>query len=146
MAGGIVLVGTFLPWVYSGERAIDLYEIRRVAHRLEADVDLRLVDPVVLVPLGLACALVARLAGRRALGAILALVVAVYAGGGALLMIRSPLPTGAGVVVTGVGAIALAGVVAIECLGGYLRSVSTATSPSPDVATPHDAHGSARHR
>jgi hypothetical protein len=145
-AAATILVGTALPWVVSGERGIDLYEMRRVAYRLEADVDLRLIDPVVVIPLVLAGSLLARWGGHHRIGRSLAVLASLYAGAGALLMIRSPLPTGAGVVVTLIGAIALTGVVAVEGLGGTLRSVSPATEAAPVVTNHHDADGSARSR
>jgi hypothetical protein len=146
VASAIVVIGTALPWVYSGDRAIDLYEMRRVAYNLEADVDLRLVDPVAFVPLVLAGALLARWAGLRRTSWAMALAAGTYTGLGALLMVRSSLPTGAGVGVAGIGALALIGIVTGEWFGRRLRSVSAAAEIAPDVTPPHDADGSERSR
>lgn len=146
VASATILVGTALPWVYSGERPIDLYEMRRIAYRLEADVNLRLVDLVTFVPLVLAVSLLARWAGRTLASRLLALAAAAFTGLGAALIIRSPLPTGAGVVVTALGALALVGVVAIEWIGGRVRSAPPASDRAQDVTTSQDADGSARHR
>ena len=136
LASVVLVVGTGLPWVYSGERGIDLYEMRRIAHRLEADVDLRLVDPVAVVPLVLAGALLARWAGWRRLSWGLSIAAAAYTGVGAALMIASSLPTGAGVPVAGLGAAALVAVVAIEWAGTRLTSSRATADPTPAVAAP----------
>jgi hypothetical protein len=146
VASAIVVVGTALPWVHSGDRSIDLYEMRRIAHRLEAEVDLRLVDPVVFVPFVLATSLLARWAGFRRTSWCMALAAATYTGLGALLMVRSSLPTGSGVGVAGIGALALVAIVSGEWFGRRLRSVSATAEIAPDVTHPHDADGSERRR
>jgi hypothetical protein len=140
-ASAVIVVGTALPWVHSGDRGISLYELRRVAYRLEADVDLRFIDPVVFVPLALAVALFLRWTGHHVASWVLSLLAAAYTGVGVALMVGSGLPTGEGVPVTGVGAAALGAVVTVEWSGRTYdryqrRRAPLQTSQPPTTSDP----------
>lgn len=143
-ASVVVVVGTALPWVHSGERDISLYELRRVAYRLEADVDLRYVDAIVFVPLALALALLLRWTGHHVASWVLTLAAAAYTGVGVALMIDSGLPTGIGVLVTGIGAAALAAVVAVEWAGRTYDRYQRRRAPLQTSRTPTTSDPGAR--
>lgn len=131
-------LATALPWVWSGERGIDLYELRRVAHRLDADLDLRLLAPVAFLPLLLAASLLARWAGRRTLAWALALGAAAYTGAGAVVVHSSKLTTGSGVTVAFASAVALVATVVLEWAAGRLPSDPAPADVAPRVALQAD--------
>ncbi len=144
-ACAVLALGTALPWVWSGERGIDLYELRRVAHRIEADLDLRLLTPIAFVPLVLAASLLARWAGRRALAWVLAVAAALYTGAGAVAVDRSNLDTGSGVTVAALAAVALGLTVVLEWGAGHLPSRRATADAGPRV-TPRPETESERSR
>jgi hypothetical protein len=120
----IVVIGSLLPWVRTGERTRSSYELAALADRLgvlpsgAATVAVR---GWVLVPL-LAAATVAALAlGRTTIGGFLALVTGLYAVVLAWLVETSRLKTDVG------GPMSIAGGI-IAILGGIALVVSGVTS------------------
>lgn len=112
----VVLVGTFLPWVHSGEVARSSYEVAGSAGRLglfETDRE-RLVELAwYLLPVSVGLVLLAMAFHRRRLAALLTGLVALLAGGGALVVLGSSLRVGVGpAVVLAGGAVAVTGAVA----------------------------------
>ncbi|MBK5222099.1 MAG: hypothetical protein JJE52_04335 [Acidimicrobiia bacterium] len=98
LAGSATLVvGTFLPWLYSGQRGLDIYELGQAAHRLEIVEERWLIAPIAFVPLILVLSLLARWAGRRMLTHVLGLFAAGYTAAGALALRGTGLPSGRGI-------------------------------------------------
>ena len=104
-------MGSFLPWLESGERSRSSYELYGVVSRLEvasgswARVGLA-VWP--LVPLLVTSAAVLAWWGRAVSALVAAWVAAAYVGVICVVAWRAPLPARLGVPVTFVGALALA--------------------------------------
>lgn len=111
-ASAALAVGTFLPWLYSGERAMSIYDLRAAARTLELLDDGRILHPIALVPLLAALGVLARWAGRTRLAMVLTLGAAGYTAGGAVLVRSSPFRAGSGttVVLVAAGALLIAAV------------------------------------
>jgi hypothetical protein len=109
VAATAVAAATFLPWVHSGRRAIDVHEAGALATRLELVGTPWLVRPAVALPLVLALAVLLRWWGRRGPAAVLALVAGAYAAAlGVAAMVRlAPPARGGGPLVALVGATCL---------------------------------------
>ncbi|QGG94981.1 hypothetical protein [Actinomarinicola tropica] len=94
-ASALLLVATFRPWVHSGERTLNAYELREVAHRLEL-LEPWMVAPVVVVPLAVALTALARWAGRHVVAHVSSLAAAAYVVGGVAATRDVALPLGDG--------------------------------------------------
>jgi hypothetical protein len=109
-----VLVGTFLPWLRSGEVWRNSYAVWRSADHL--GVVSGLVLEVVyltwfLLPVGAGLLVLSHALGRHRVGDVIAVPLAALPAVGAALVLRAPLPSGVGVPVTIVGALLLLGAV-----------------------------------
>lgn len=114
-ASALLLVATFRPWLHSGERTLDAYELREVVHRLEL-VEPWMVAPVVAVPLAVAVVVLSRWAGRPAVAHASSLAAAGYVVGGVVATRDVGLPTGDGRTLAVVGAALIVVAAAAELL------------------------------
>lgn len=103
-ASGLLLLSTFRPWLHSGQRALDAYDLRSASQRLEVLDPQWVAGPLVVVPLVLAVAVAARWAGRRWVAHALALGTAAYLVVGVHATRDTGLPTGDGRTLALVGA------------------------------------------
>lgn len=136
-AGGLVAVfGSFLPWVRTGSRSRNSYDVFRVVGRLGFAPD----GPAAtamrwwpIVPLLAAAAVVAVWWGWARAGGVIGIVAAVYAGVIGVAVAAAPeadlVDLGTGPTVTAVGAVVLlAGAVAALVVGkGVARNAPTLT-------------------
>jgi hypothetical protein len=138
---GLALVGSFLPWVRTGSRDRNSYDVFRVVGRLGFAPD----GPAAtamrwwpLVPLLAVAAVVAAWWGWARWGGALGVVAACYGAAVGIAVANAPEPTlvdvRAGAIVTTVGAVVLlAGSVAVLVVG-----------PGQTVSSPIDRAGRAR--
>lgn len=104
----LVVVGTFLPWLRSGEVWRNSYAVWRSADRLGvvSGLPLEIVHLLwFLLPLGAGLLLLTLALGRPRLATVVAVPLAALPAVGGLLVLRGPLPAGVGVGVTILGAL-----------------------------------------
>ena len=117
LAGAAVLtIGTFLPWVHSGDRPLDVYDLRLAAHRLELLDDPWVVLPVAVVPLVLAASVLARWLGAHTPARLLSGVAAAYTVAGAWVVAGLDADLGSGPVVSATGALMIGTAMSMELL------------------------------
>lgn len=113
MCAGVVLVGTFLPWVRVGERARSSYALAELLHRLELAPDGMAAGALrwwPTLPLLLVVSLVATWAGRHHVGAGVGTLAGLYAAAIAVTVLWAPVAAEPGVLLSLAGAIGLVAV------------------------------------
>lgn len=103
----VALLGTFLPWLRTGERVRSSYDLSSIARQLQVASSTGERFAILLWPVVPFCLLSAAvlLVMRCSSGArVFAVAVSVYVGAVAVIVWRAPLDTGLGVPITVVGA------------------------------------------
>jgi hypothetical protein len=140
-AGGVLaLVGSFLPWVRTGSRSRNSFDVLRVLGRLGIADDGSAATAIrwwPLVPLLAVGAIVAVWWGWGRAGGVVGVVAAVYAGAMSIVVPAAPgaelVEVGAGPAVTGVGAVVL--------LVGAVLAVVVDRGEPPGAVTPATGRG-----
>jgi len=107
VGGAVALLGTFLPWLRTGDRARSSYDLSEVARRLNVatgGVERAVVTVWPAVPFAVLSAVVLLVMRVSPLARIYAVVVGAYVLSVAVVLWKSPLETTYGLPVTVVGA------------------------------------------
>jgi hypothetical protein len=118
---GAALVGTFLPWVRSGQRRRSSYGLLSLIDRLgfaPGGVAAGAIKAWVVVPILVAATIAALVAGRPAIAGMAAVLTGAYVAALALAVSSAPLPIESGVPIAAVGGCA-------ALLGGAALTTTT---------------------
>ncbi len=118
---GVALLGTFLPWLRTGERQRSSYDLSTIARRLQVATSAGERAAIAVWPVVPFCLLSAAvlLIMRCTSGArVFAVLVSGYVGAVSVIVWRAPIDTGVGVPLTASGAVLL-------CLAALVREPAT---------------------